>query len=494
MSSDREPCPQCGELIAAEARECPYCSRSALVDLRLGGSVQDPRTRYRVARSLAALGPPFPRLAELQTALTAPQPVLANRLTVASARRGLEVTEAHGLRGYAQPAPVAGRSWPKAAGVVMVLGLLGGVAWVGLRGLTPAAPMAKVAAPARLGLPSPVASKAAVVAPRLVAARALPSTVAVRCGASTIGAGFFIDKDLVLTNAHVSCGPSESTGVLLADGKRFGANVIQSDTDLDLALLRIVGAEAVPLVLGDVSTVKEDQQVVIIGSPMGREFTVLSGKVTKPSRLILGVSYIEIDSPVQPGNSGGPLIDLEGRVLGVVSLKHAKAEGVGLAVPINYTYAGPRPFVAAPQGTNPAPFAQMLEEAEAEGRTLLADVNISNIPPAVLGTSRQHADNVRVRIGLLSPGYPGLRSFTFKISAANRTSCQGPLTVSDWNAVENEKLSAAFEGPLGAWITRHGQDAQLYVGDGVLDLSCGRGSSGSLELLDGMPRSSRTFF
>jgi len=491
---DREPCPHCGELIAPEARECPYCSHAVLVDLRLGGPVQDPRTRYQLARAFAALGPPFPGLVELQAALGSAQPVLGQHLTVAAARRGLEVLEAHALRGYAQPAPAAGSHWPKIAAAVAAAGVLGGLGWLGFRGQTQATPSEKAAAPSRSGPAVSLVSKATALAPRAVAARALPSTVAVRCGGSTIGAGFFIDKDLVLTNAHVACETSDSIGVLLSDGKRFGANVIQSDTDLDLALLRIVGASATPLPLGDVSTVREDQQVVVIGSPLGREFTVLGGKVTKPSQLILGVSYIEIDSAVQPGNSGGPLIDLEGRVLGVVSLKHAKAEGVGMAVPINYAYAGPRPFVAAPQGSDPAAFARMLEDAEADGRKLLADVNISNIPAMVVGTNRQHADNVAVGLALLSPGYPGMRSYTFKISAANRTSCQNPVTVTEWKAVEDEKLSAAFEGPLGAWIKRHGQDAQLYVGEGLLDLGCGRGSSGSLELLDGMPRASRAFF
>lgn len=494
MSSDREPCPRCGELVAAEARECPYCDRSTLVNLRLGGPVQDPRTRYQLARSLAALGQPFPKLVELQAALASAQPVLGQRLTVASARRGLELVEAHGLRGYAQPVPATRNPWPRIAAVLTVASALAGLAWLGFRGTAPATSVEKAAAPSRPGPAAPKVSGASGLAPRAVAARALPSTVAVRCGGSTIGAGFFIDKDLVLTNAHVSCESSEATGVLLSDGKRFGANVIQSDTDLDLALLRIVGADVTPLPLGDVSTVKEDQQVVVIGSPLGREFTVLGGKVTKPSRLILGVSYIEIDSPIQPGNSGGPLIDLEGRVLGVVSLKHAKAQSVGMAVPINYAYAGPRPFVAAPPGSDPATFARMLEAAEADGRTLLADVNISNIPPMVVGTERQHAENVTVRLALLSPGYPGMRSYTFKISAANRTTCQNSATVAEWKAVQDEKLSAAFEGPFGAWIQRNGQDAQLYVGDAVLDLGCGRGSSGSLLLLDGMPRASRTFF
>src|SRR6185503_6369190 len=85
------------------------------------------------------------------------------------------------------------------------------------------------------------------------------------------------------------------------------------------------------LPLGDVEDVALGDRVMMIGSPMGLEFTVHEGLVSHLGRVAQGVAFIQLDAKVNPGNSGGPIIDEQGRVVGVVTLKQAQAEGIGLA-------------------------------------------------------------------------------------------------------------------------------------------------------------------
>ena len=94
---ERASCFHCGEMIAVEARVCPFCSRSALVNLTAAAPVTDGRKRYRLARALSALGPGVPNLAEIQEALARKDGVVAGGVTRSFASRASEVLEAEGV-------------------------------------------------------------------------------------------------------------------------------------------------------------------------------------------------------------------------------------------------------------------------------------------------------------------------------------------------------------------------------------------------------------
>jgi len=156
-----------------------------------------------------------------------------------------------------------------------------------------------------------------------------------------LGSGFIISQDgYILTNAHVVAGDGEVT-VRLADAKReFKAKVVGADERTDIALLK-VEAKGLPTVkLGRSGTLQPGEWVAAIGSPFGFENTITAGIVSATGRSLPAETYvpfIQTDVAVNPGNSGGPLINLAGEVVGVNSMIYSQTGGymgVSFAIPI----------------------------------------------------------------------------------------------------------------------------------------------------------------
>jgi serine protease Do len=156
-----------------------------------------------------------------------------------------------------------------------------------------------------------------------------------------VGSGFIVSADgVILTNAHVVDDADEVT-VKLTDKREFTAKVLGVDRTTDIAVLRI-GARDLPYVkIGDPKTTKVGEWVVAIGQPFGFENTVTSGIVSAKSRSLPGESYvpfIQTDAAVNPGNSGGPLFNLRGEVIGVNSQIFSRSggfQGLAFAIPID---------------------------------------------------------------------------------------------------------------------------------------------------------------
>ncbi len=156
-----------------------------------------------------------------------------------------------------------------------------------------------------------------------------------------LGSGFIVSPDgLILTNAHVVDGAQEVT-VKLTDRREFKAKVLGSDPQTDVAVIRI-DAKDLPVVrLGDPSRVKVGEPVLAIGSPYGFENTVTAGIVSAKSRSLPDdtyVPFIQTDVAVNPGNSGGPLFNQRGEVIGINSQIYSQTggyQGLSFAIPIN---------------------------------------------------------------------------------------------------------------------------------------------------------------
>jgi serine protease Do len=156
-----------------------------------------------------------------------------------------------------------------------------------------------------------------------------------------IGSGFIVSPDgYILTNAHVVDGASE-VQVKLTDRREFTAKVIGTDPKSDVALVKI-DAKNLPVVqIGDSKQIKVGQWVAAVGSPFGFENTVTAGIVSATSRALPGDSYvpfIQTDVAVNPGNSGGPLFDVNGNVIGINSQIYSRSGGymgLSFAIPIN---------------------------------------------------------------------------------------------------------------------------------------------------------------
>lgn len=157
----------------------------------------------------------------------------------------------------------------------------------------------------------------------------------------SLGSGFIVSADgYILTNRHV-VGDAESVTVKLTDKREFKASVIGSDAISDVALLKI-DAERLPVVVtGSANGVEAGDWVMAIGSPYGFANTVTSGIVSAKSRSLPGESYIpfiQTDVPINPGSSGGPLFDMNGRVIAINSAIYSKTggfQGLSFAIPID---------------------------------------------------------------------------------------------------------------------------------------------------------------
>lgn len=162
-----------------------------------------------------------------------------------------------------------------------------------------------------------------------------------------IGTGIIVSADgYILTNEHVSGGRYSTCYVTLDNGKSYNGTVTWSDSDLDLAIVKILAGGLPYAELGDSNNIRVGTTVYAIGNPIGFEFqrTVTSGIISGKNRTIKleeenKTSYmadlIQTDATINPGNSGGPLITADGKVIGINTVKITSAEGIGFAVPIN---------------------------------------------------------------------------------------------------------------------------------------------------------------
>lgn len=168
-----------------------------------------------------------------------------------------------------------------------------------------------------------------------------------------LGTGFIIDKrGLVATNLHV-IGEARPIEVTTADGKTLAVKAVHaSDRALDLAIVEVEGGALSALELSDASQLAAGEPVVVMGNPHGLKHSVVSG-VVSGTREIDGRSMLQLAIPVEPGNSGGPVIDMQGRVLGIVTMKSLVTENLGFAVSVN-------DLAALVEKPNPVPLERWL--------------------------------------------------------------------------------------------------------------------------------------
>jgi 2-alkenal reductase len=197
--------------------------------------------------------------------------------------------------------------------------------------------------------------------PAEIFARSTPGVVTIYSffsgGERAQGSGFVVSAEgHVLTNSHVvtdagenrgSVGGAERVYVVFADGDRIPASIVGWDLFDDTGLIKFDPADhaAVPIPLGDSDSVVAGEPVAAIGSPFGNEISLAVGVVSAVSRSIPSLTSrynvanaIQIDAPINHGNSGGPLLDARGRVIGInaqIRSESGNAEGVGFAIPIN---------------------------------------------------------------------------------------------------------------------------------------------------------------
>jgi serine protease Do len=161
----------------------------------------------------------------------------------------------------------------------------------------------------------------------------------------SIGSGVIIDpKGIILTNDHVISGASRITA-LTKSGLELDCEVVGADADNDLAVLRVrkPPASSLPTIkLGSSSDLMIGETIVAIGNPLGLSHTVTAGVVSALGRSVRGennervyTDFIQTDASVNPGNSGGPLVNVQGEMIGVTTALLGGAQGIGFAIPVD---------------------------------------------------------------------------------------------------------------------------------------------------------------
>jgi putative serine protease PepD len=240
---------------------------------------------------------------------------------------------------------------------------------------------------------------------------------------SATGTGFVYDANgHIVTNEHVVDGAS-SVSVKLSDGSTFKATVVGTDTSSDLAVLKITApaSKLTPLSLGDSSAVAVGDGVIAIGNPFGLDGTVTSGIVSAVNREIEAPDStpiegaIQTDAAINHGNSGGPLLDLQGKVIGVTSQIESESggnDGVGFAIPSNTVRAVAAQLIATGKvqhallgvnvrtASNGVGIAEVQQGSAADA----AGLKVGDVITAVGGKTVTTAQQLRTVIAAHAPG------------------------------------------------------------------------------------------
>jgi serine protease Do len=150
------------------------------------------------------------------------------------------------------------------------------------------------------------------------------------------GSGFYLkNQGIIVTNCHVVFG-NKLVAVEDNHKNRFLANVIFINPEADIAFLKPeTDFETPVLEMADSSLLKSRDKVLVLGFPFGMPYSETEGIISSPNQLMEGKNYVQTDAAVNPGNSGGPVIDMEGKIIGITTSKFTEADNMGFAIPAN---------------------------------------------------------------------------------------------------------------------------------------------------------------
>ena len=177
----------------------------------------------------------------------------------------------------------------------------------------------------------------------------------------SLGSGFAIDESHIVTNAHVITNKKNIAIGCYSEnaenniGDIHPAELVALNKDIDIAVLKVKDVSLTPLEIADVDSVKVGDPVYAIGAPEGLAYTLTQGTVSSKRRQISGVEYIQTDTAINQGNSGGPLLNSDGKVIGVNTLKLSSGENLGFAIRMDFVMSYIEANHVIPEETVPDP-------------------------------------------------------------------------------------------------------------------------------------------
>jgi serine protease Do len=244
------------------------------------------------------------------------------------------------------------------------------------------------------------------------------------------GSGFIVSADgLILTNAHVVAGAQEVT-VKLSNHQEYKAKVLGSDKTSDIAVLKIDAHDLPTVQIGNSDQIAVGDYVLAIGEPFGLEETATAGIVSAKGRSLPGdgyVPFIQTDAAVNPGNSGGPLFDANGRVVGINAQIYSNSggyEGVSFAIPINVAVQIKDQLVKTGKVTHAllgvqvqtmdqtlarsfnlsSPNGALVAQVVPDSAAAQAGIKVGDVILKVNGTPIIDAGQLSARVGMTTPG------------------------------------------------------------------------------------------
>lgn len=151
---------------------------------------------------------------------------------------------------------------------------------------------------------------------------------------NSLGSGFAVGSNCIVTNAHV-IDNKRNVVVKTYSGEEYSAFVIGIDAERDIAILGVEEKDFPYLKIADINETNTGDDIYAIGAPKSMAYTLTKGVISAKERQVGKYSYIQIDAAINEGNSGGPLLNDAGQVLGMNTLKMSDSEGIGLAIPIS---------------------------------------------------------------------------------------------------------------------------------------------------------------
>lgn len=295
------------------------------------------------------------------------------------------------------PPPPRSPSFASWAGWITAALAVLALAWVWQNSRRPApepVPQAEVPPPAESHPQAPAPAPAPVVVSlEDTVRRSLPAVVLIETGNGK-GSGFFVEPGRLLTNEHVVSG-SYSVTLRYADGESGSATVAAYSKDFDLAVLKVAKprAEQAVIPLGSIGKLSTGQEVITIGSPLGLLQNSVTRGIISGVRKLEAVTVIQTDAAMNPGNSGGPLLDRNGEALGINSFIHRGSQGLNFAIAIDHA----RPLLEGrqPAEADTAPFLQKTNTVPLDPRPTETDLRREDGTrryEATLAAIAQHAE------------------------------------------------------------------------------------------------------